>query len=67
MDARSTSPPCTSAISSSVVKQQRLINTFGAAFSGSLTTYLGFASKSTGSDGDLSELVSELDGSDAGR
>jgi hypothetical protein len=49
MDARSTSPPCTSAISSSVVKQQRLINTFGAAFSGSLTTYLGFASKSTGS------------------
>jgi hypothetical protein len=27
MDARSTSPPCTSAISDSVVKQQRLIKT----------------------------------------
>src|SRR5665213_2996951 len=47
MDARSTSPPCTSAISGSVVKQQRLINTFGAAFSGSLTTYPAIASKST--------------------
>jgi hypothetical protein len=53
MDARSTSPPCTSAISSSVVKQQRLINTFGAAFSGSLTTYPAFASKSTGNAGDF--------------
>jgi hypothetical protein len=41
----------------SVVKQQCLINTFGAAFSGSLTTYLGFASKSTAPAGDFREAT----------